>query len=284
MKTLLAQDLGLIDLTGRRLHLSVALLASQYTYRQTWWYLVPVLIVLLAADPLAVSAHLPRAAYLSAWVFGLGSYFGSQVLLMLGIAALRRRLPRVPVYWPVVSFLALGPTLPLLDHVLKRGLGAAIAPQLLSNMFYLLVIAVMFETIFMRFVFTPEEAPEVPPVPKAAPGGSAPESRVLLIGAQPVPLGQLIYLEARQHHVCAALACDSLTLRSRLADVLAQTAPGDGVQTHRSWWVARRAIKGLGRQDGRPVVLLQGGGTVPVARGRLDEVERWCAEHLGGPE
>lgn len=271
----------------------MALFASQCTQRQTWRYLALVLIVLLAADPVAVSDRVPRAAYFSAWVFGLGSYFGSQFLLMLGVAALRRSLPRMPVYWPVVSFFALGPTLLLLDHVLRRGLGSSISPQLLSNIFYLLIIAAVFETIFMRFVFIPDEGPEHPRDPEDAldaldtpdtPGAPAPERRVLHIGAHPVPLDELIYLEARQHHVCAALASGSLTLRSRLADVLAQTAPEDGVQTHRSWWVARRAIEGLGHHGGKPVVLLKGGVAVPVARGRLDEVERWCAGHLGGPQ
>lgn len=307
MKALLAQDLGLIDTTGRQLPLSTEDYISMLCQAQTWRYLSLVLVVLVASDPLGLSDRLPLAAYLLAWAFGVGCYFGSQILLMLGVASLRRLLPRGPVYWPLLSLLALGPTLLLLEHALSFALGAPLGALIMRRMLYLLVSIVMFETIFMRFVRAAPPAtgaedaapgagqgaaadadndgPEHVVAAAAEPDGDEPEvdmpaSRVLLIGAQPVPLDELNYLEARQHHVHASLTAGTLTLRTRLADVLAQTRPEDGVQTHRSWWVARRAVRGLEEEGGKPVLRLLGGAGVPVARARIPEIERWIATHL----
>ncbi|WP_194132759.1 LytTR family DNA-binding domain-containing protein [Salipiger mangrovisoli] len=282
----------MIDVAGRPIRLCAAEFLFLFRLPRTWRYLVMVFGVLLAADPAAVGDRLPPTAYVLAWLFGISCYFVSQTVLMLGIAVLRRSLPPWPVYWPIVSLLALAPTLSLLDRGLESLLDVCLWPLLLSKMLYLLVVIGMFETIFMRFVFSPApseaaaESPQGdgPPVtgPQPAAAEAPDRGRMLLLAAQPVPLAEIIYLEARQHHVCAALTGGNLTLRTRLADVLAQTTPEDGVQTHRSWWVARQAVAGLESWDGKPIIRLRNGASVPVARSRLAEVERWLATH--GPE
>ena len=58
----------------------------------------------------------------------------------------------------------------------------------------------------------------------------------------------------------------------RLSDAIAETRGIDGLQIHRSHWVARNAIVGLTRENGRPVVALVTGVTLPVSRTYLDAV------------
>ncbi|APZ54289.1 DNA-binding protein, LytTr [Salipiger abyssi] len=70
-------------------------------------------------------------------------------------------------------------------------------------------------------------------------------------------------------------------MRARLSDIVAQTRPDDGIQPHRSWWVARGTVAGLDRESGKPVLRLTDGDAVPVARGRLPEVRDWIDTHLG---
>jgi DNA-binding LytR/AlgR family response regulator len=40
----------------------------------------------------------------------------------------------------------------------------------------------------------------------------------------------------------------------------------EGAQTHRSWWVAKAAVRAVERGDGRASLTLDGGITAPVSR------------------
>ena len=52
----------------------------------------------------------------------------------------------------------------------------------------------------------------------------------------------------------------------RLADAVAELEGLEGAQVHRSWWVARDAVVGVTRGDGRATLTLKGGVTAPVSR------------------
>ncbi|HZV84527.1 MAG TPA: LytTR family DNA-binding domain-containing protein [Brevundimonas sp.] len=52
----------------------------------------------------------------------------------------------------------------------------------------------------------------------------------------------------------------------RLSDALTELEGLEGAQTHRSWWVARDAVRGISRGDGRALLTLEGGLQVPVSR------------------
>ena len=63
---------------------------------------------------------------------------------------------------------------------------------------------------------------------------------------------------------------DSLLLR--LADAIAETDGVEGLQVHRSHWVARRAISGLLRGRGKVALWMSDGAVVPVSRRHLGVV------------
>ena len=52
----------------------------------------------------------------------------------------------------------------------------------------------------------------------------------------------------------------------RLSDALTELEGLEGAQTHRSWWVAREAVRGVTRGDGRATLTLEGGLAAPVSR------------------
>lgn len=52
----------------------------------------------------------------------------------------------------------------------------------------------------------------------------------------------------------------------RLSDAMAELEGLEGAQTHRSWWVARDAVRNVERGDGRAVLTLDSGLIVPVSR------------------
>ena len=52
----------------------------------------------------------------------------------------------------------------------------------------------------------------------------------------------------------------------RLSDALTELEGLEGAQTHRSWWVAKDAVRDVSRGDGRATLTLEGGIEAPVSR------------------
>lgn len=108
---------------------------------------------------------------------------------------------------------------------------------------------------------SPEPAPEPEPAP-------APENPLAL----PPGFGPLLALRGEDHYVRAIADGRDHLLLMRLRDAIAALPPADGVQVHRSWWVAQSAIQSLTR-DGRSATLtLTNGHAVPVARDKVSHI------------
>ncbi|GEO81432.1 LytTR family DNA-binding domain-containing protein [Pararhodospirillum oryzae] len=121
--------------------------------------------------------------------------------------------------------------------------------------------------------------PAMPPLPLPfeAPGSLDPEAGdAPLVLRRPLRLlppglaGPILCLEGAGHHVRVHAADgEGLVLRrfsDLVADLAADFAPNDGVRVHRSWWVARDAVREVAREGQRLRVLLQNGQSVPVSR------------------
>ena len=54
---------------------------------------------------------------------------------------------------------------------------------------------------------------------------------------------------------------------------MAEASPVDGVQVHRSHWVAWDAIAAVESADGRAVLRLKRGETIPVSRSHREKLE-----------
>lgn len=86
--------------------------------------------------------------------------------------------------------------------------------------------------------------------------------------------GPILRLSARDHSVDVVSASDSASLRMRLSDAIDEMDTVKGVLTHRSHWVARDAIAGTMRENGRINLRLTNGDVVPVSRGYKDGLEK----------
>lgn len=58
-------------------------------------------------------------------------------------------------------------------------------------------------------------------------------------------------------------------LLMRLSDAICETAGVDGVQIHRSHWVALAAVQRVVRADGKPFAELASGRRLPISRGYM---------------
>ena len=73
-------------------------------------------------------------------------------------------------------------------------------------------------------------------------------------------------VQAEDHYLRIHTDRGSDLILMRLSDALEELEGLEGSQTHRSWWVARDAVRDVARGDGRATLTLDGGVTVPVSR------------------
>jgi len=89
--------------------------------------------------------------------------------------------------------------------------------------------------------------------------------------------GVLYAVSAEDHYLRLHTSKGSDLILMRLSDAIAELEGLEGAQTHRSWWVARSAVKDAKSGDGRAVLELEGGVHAPVSRGyaRALRAEGW---------
>lgn len=73
-------------------------------------------------------------------------------------------------------------------------------------------------------------------------------------------------VESEDHYLRVHTDRGSDLILMRLSDAVAELEGLEGAQVHRSWWVARDAVVGARRGDGRATLTLKGGIEAPVSR------------------
>ena len=80
---------------------------------------------------------------------------------------------------------------------------------------------------------------------------------------------RIVSLSAQDHYVEVTTELGAELCLIRLSDAIAQSAPQDGFQIHRSHWVARDAIRSYSRKNGNTVVELSNGVYLGVSKSRI---------------
>lgn len=115
--------------------------------------------------------------------------------------------------------------------------------------------------------FAVAAAPPAAPASEPAPSTLAPQVTPF---ARRIPahLGpNLLALEMEDHYLRVHTDRGSDLILCRFGDALAELAATDGLQVHRSWWVARTAVSGSQRREsGKLILTLRNGLQVPVSR------------------
>jgi hypothetical protein len=271
------------------------LVVQLLNHATTRTYLVLVFVVLFATDAADLLFYFSFWPVLLIWVVILISFVLAFFSLVLLLAWLEQR--KISIR-PYRATLFLASTLPAiaLGEGLSFLLSAGNNPfEILPRGAFFMLLAEIFGTIYFTMLL-PQLLRDLPPFPQEQPKDPLPaepevvpeqdlpaptldeppaQERFILIGAEPIALSRLRVIEAREHHVHVSLEDESLMLRARMSDILAQTQAGDGVQTHRSWWVSAQAAQALGRDGNKHVLHISDGRQIPVARTRLGDVKHW---------
>lgn len=127
-----------------------------------------------------------------------------------------------------------------------------------------------------------QAAPQPDPGPAAADPASVAAAPAasdqmdpLLLRRLPPGLGtDLLAIGAEEHYLRVYTGLGDTLILMRLADAVEQLGALDGLQVHRSWWVARSAVDRIERDDARVTLHLRNGLSVPVSRARVAAVKQ----------
>lgn len=238
-------------------------------------------IVLALAAPFGTAA-LPPALRLTSWVgFILVGYLIFRPVSSVGeMLAAETRVPR----WLTIAMVALVASLPL-AAVIGFALGGMRVDEFWFGerflMLYLQVAGVgVLIHLLMLLVFAdagrplgqePELAPENHLATDPPPACMAEPSAGFLKRLPPAIGRDLLCLQMQDHYVEAHTSQGSALLLMRFRDAVAELDDA-GMQVHRSWWVANRAVLGLETDERRALVRLEGGRRIPVSRAYLPRV------------
>ncbi len=186
----------------------------------------------------------------------------------------RRMLPRLPV-WGYLVVLSLLMTLTVFPGVMVAQIvvGAPIEVGDLPRFaFYILLINVAVVSVivlgFRAFrtrsaMLDPDPTGEIAQVP--APPPSPPAS---FLDRLPVKFrsGDIYAVSSEDHYLRVHTSLGEALILLRLADAVRELASVEGLQTHRSWWVAKQGLADVTRGDGRVTLKLKSGVEAPVSR------------------
>lgn len=77
--------------------------------------------------------------------------------------------------------------------------------------------------------------------------------------------GPLLRIESQDHYLLVITTAGRAMILMRMGDAVAELDAAEGMQVHRSHWVARRAMRALRREGGRLWLVVEG-EDVPVSR------------------
>jgi len=212
----------------------------------------------------AVVSWAEHALDLPRWGLWIAACLVSAAPMTAAILAIGS-LPRVPV-WPGLeavmgtysSVLVVGGAVTVLFNVVKPGHRPVEA-------------AATVQSAAASTPFAAAAAPDLAPAPISSPANP-------LLDQLPAELGSdIIALEMEDHYVRVHTMLGSALVLMRLRDAIAVIGDMEGMQVHRSWWVARGAVEDVLR-DGRNIRLrLARGLEAPVARAKVPELRdaRW---------
>lgn len=212
-----------------------------------------------------------RLAYWASMV--IACYLVGQGAATFFIEVLR---PQITQKWPRAIVAGLLASLPVTIAVLlingiayqHMGVVESLNIWLYTTIITLVVVIALVTVDDLMANALPSEPPAVVPTP-----GSAMLPPIL----ERVPLpqrGRLLALMVEDHYVDIVTDKGKTLVLMRLADAIREAAGTEGLQIHRSHWVATGAVVKSHRSDGKLSLELSNGMRLPVSRGYLPAVRQ----------
>ena len=212
--------------------------------------------------PYGATDNLPfwgRLLYWTGLIF-LGAYTGEFTEL-----ALKRAFPRLP-YLLVLLIIALAATVVVTAAIFavesvinKRSIPLRFLPTLFGPVFVISAAMTGFGALMQR-AWKPDDP--------AAAKIDGPQVAAAFLERLPIKYrGALLYaVSSEDHYLRVHTDKGEELILMRLADAIRELSGAEGLQTHRSWWVAKRGVADTNRIGGKLQLILKSGAEVPVSR------------------
>lgn len=219
--------------------------------------------------PYNATGALPLWASFLFWtgLITLGSLTGEATLYLI-----RRRKWNLPVLVmlaivSVTTALVITGTILVLERLLfGRALPLSYLPTLFGLVWVIAAAMTGVGYMLERSVLAP------PPEPVATPGAGPAET---FLSRLPLKYrkANLYAVSAEDHYLRVHTSLGEELILMRLADAIRELAGADGLQVHRSWWVAKAGVTDTRRRGGKLSLVLASGTEAPVSRTFLPEVK-----------
>ena len=230
---------------------------TRFTDPKVWGTIFGVAAILTLVGPFETEYNLrigPRFAY---WVCIAASTYSVGVLV--GAYLTRRLAP------PVAAWVRIGTVM------LSSGLGVTAVVYMINSLTFGNWLSFAEAPLFLINVFA------ISSIISAlfeflAPDGPAPavDSPPAILDRLPFDKrGPLVSLSVQDHYVDVTTTKGSELVLMRLSDAIKETSPVNGLQTHRSYWVAIDAVTSVSRHKERAILTLSSGRDIPVSRSYL---------------
>jgi len=109
--------------------------------------------------------------------------------------------------------------------------------------------------------------------PADAPEGAGPVETFLARLPLKFRQAELHAVSSEDHYLRVHTSLGEELILMRLADAVRELEGGGGLQVHRSWWVAKAAVRDVKRQGGKVFLVLASGKEAPVSRTFMAEAK-----------
>ena len=228
---------------------------------RTYAVLIGIVAILALSGPFGTEAQLTLSGRLGFWLlivfvgFAIGYLAGSVV----GRWGSQRGLPR-PLTYMLAGIASGFSVLPVVLAINLTLLGSDISEPayLLRQLVNCFVIAGVV-TLNMA-VFSKSDGKAAPP----AAGSDEPDRLIRRLPLE--KRGRLVSLSVNDHYVEVRTTRGTTSLLIRLKDAIDEVDRTEGLQIHRSHWVALQAIRQIKRVNGNVVTITEDGSELPVSR------------------
>ena len=264
--------------TSRTVQETPFALREWFTWRRMRWYLAALAVTILVLGYLGPFGTYVRMSFgerMAYWTLAMaGNWLIALACILPTTARLSGRLPAVACV--LIGGLAAAAPGTLLIAAIELLFARAVPEALWTGELFLAValIHLAMGLIVWGIIELPmrqaggapfAEPPAAEWTDDAAPGG-ADAAPPLLERLPAARRGRLLHLQMRDHYVEVHTDRGSDLVLMRFGDALKELGETEGMQVHRSHWIARAALKKIVRRTGRTTAILDNGAEVPVSR------------------
>jgi hypothetical protein len=232
-------------------------------------------LVLGVTGPFGTYVAAPVETRLAYWVGLLwcSLLFYAPAVRVVTLLSMRLVVPRLVAHATAV-LLATVPMSALTSYAAAQVWGSAANNSAFGWYLQVLLVSLPVATIQLLIQTRQLTAIAVPSGPAKRAPHPMPAAKPRLFARSSKLDGQLYCLQMQDHYVRVYSSNGTALLLLRLRDAMEEVAGVEGLQVHRSWWVARAAVVRVRREGQRLMLRLANGIDVPVSRGSATRLRK----------